>query len=436
MNPRISIVGVLATIGIATVGLRVAAIAVPWFVLTASGSALQTGLVVAAELGPYVLAKAVGGPLVDRLGQRRVSITADVLSAGLFALIPLLHHLDALQLPVLLIIVAIAGALRGPGDAAKHTMAPLVATAADTPLTRVTGLVGATERSAGLVGPGLAALLITAFGPAATVLVTAACFGISAVVVLTCVPAAIAGPRRVETEPETYLVQLRQGWQFLVRDRLLLGLAVMIAVTNLLDVAKSSVLLPVWARDTGHGIAVIGLLLTCMAGAQVVSSVFASWLGDRLPRRTTYFVAFLIAGPPPYLVLGLDADLWVVVVTYVIAGLASGLLNPMLGAIIFERIPPRMLGQVTAPLDALAYAGMPLGGLVAAALVATAGLGPALLISAALYTAAILVPAIGNRASFDQPAPPGAGPAEIGADQSGVTITASTGASTKDTASR
>ena len=65
---RGSIVGLLATIGIATVGLRVAAIAVPWFVLTSSGSAAQTGLVVAAELGPYVLAKAVGGPLVDRLG--------------------------------------------------------------------------------------------------------------------------------------------------------------------------------------------------------------------------------------------------------------------------------------------------------------------------------------------------------------------------------
>lgn len=431
MTPRRSIVGLLATLGIATVGLRVAAIAVPWFVLTSSGSVVQTGLVVAAELGPYVLAKAVGGPLVDRLGQRRVSIVTDVVSAGLFALIPLLHHLGALPLPVLLVIVAVAGALRGPGDAAKHTMAPLVATAAGTPLTRVTGLLGATERSAGLIGPGLAALLITAFGPPATVLVTAVCFGISAVVVLTCVPAAIAGPRPAEAEPETYLVQLREGWRFLVRDRLLFGLAVMIAITNLLDVAKSSVLLPVWAHDSGRGIAAIGLLLTCMAGAQVISSAVASWLGDRLPRRTTYFVAFLIAGPAPFLVLGLDAGLGVVLATYVIAGFASGLLNPMLGAIIFERIPDRMLGRVTAPLDALAYAGMPFGGLVAAALVASVGLGPALLVSAGLYLVAILVPALGNRTSFDPPVPPSGA-----AVQDARTSTASTGASTRETASR
>jgi MFS family permease len=163
----------------------------------------------------------------------------------------------------------------------------------------------------------------------------------------------------------------------------------------------------------------------------VISSALASWLGDRLPRRTTYFVAFLIAGPPPFLVLGLDAGLGVVLVTYVVAGFASGLLNPMLGAIIFERIPDRMLGRVTAPLDALAWAGMPFGGLVAATLVATAGLGPALLVSAGLYLAAILVPAVAHRASFDPPAPPPGA-----TDQDAVTTRASTGASTRENASR
>jgi MFS family permease len=396
------VVGLLTTIGIATVGLRVASIAIPWFVLVSTGSAAQTGMVVAAELGPYVLTKALGGPLVDRLGQRRVSIVADVVSAALFGLVPLLHHLDALPLPVLLGIVGIAGALRGPGDAAKHTTAPLVAAAAAVPLTRVTGLLGATERSAGLVGPALAAFLIALVGAPATVAVTAACFAVSAAIVISCVPAAIAGARS-RTDTESYLEQLRDGWRFLVRDRLLFGLALMILVTNLLDVAKTAVLLPLWAQRSGYGIAAVGLVLTCMAGASVVSSVLASWRGDRLPRRTTYFVAFLIAGPPPFLVLGLDAGLGLAVATYVVAGLASGLLNPMLGAIIFERIPDRMLGRVTAPLDALAWAGMPIGGLVAAALVTGFGLGPALLVCSGAYLAAVAIPALGNRASFNPP---------------------------------
>ena len=404
-SATVPVVGVVGTIGVATIGLRVAGIAIPWFVLTTSGSAAQTGLVVAAELAPYVMTKAVGGPLVDRLGQRRVSIVADLISAGLFALIPLLHLLGALSLPILLAVVAAAGALRGPGDAAKHTMAPLVARYAGVPLTRVTGLVSAVERSGGLIGPALAAFLITVAGPPLTVAVTAACFALSAGVVAICVPAAVAGSHAIEPQvrEDGYLTQLRDGWQFLLRDRLLLGLALMIAVTNLLDVAKVSVLLPVWADRSGHGIAAIGLLLTCLAGAQVLTGALASWLGDRLPRRATYFIAFAIAGPPPFLALGLDAGLSVVVITYVIAGLASGFLNPMLGAIIFERIPESMLGRVTAPVDALAWAGMPLGGLAAAALVTGFGLSPALLICAAVYAAAVVLPAVGNHASFDSP---------------------------------
>lgn len=399
------IVGTVGTVGVATVGLRVAGIAIPWFVLTSSGSAVQAGLVVAAEFAPYVLTKAVGGPLVDRLGQRRVSIVADLLSAALYALVPLLHHLGALPLPMLLLLVGAAGALRGPGDAAKHTMVPLVATHAGVPLTRVTGLLGAVNRSAGLVGPGLAAVLITMAGPPATVLITAGCFAVSAVVVAILVPAAVAGPQLAAqlSTGQSYLMQLREGWQFLIRDRLLFGLALMITVTNLLDVAKASVLLPVWADDSGHGIAAVGVVLTCMAGGQVITSALASWLGDRLPRRTTYFVAFAIAGPPPFVVLGLDASYEIIIATAVVAGVASGFLNPMLGAIIFERIPEPMLGRVTAPLDALAWAGIPFGGLVAAGLVSGIGLGPALLVCAAAYAIAVVIPALGNRASFDPP---------------------------------
>jgi len=174
-------------------------------------------------------------------------------------------------------------------------------------------------------------------------------------------------------------------------------------VTNLLDVAKTSVLLPVWAHDNGRGVASIGLLLTCMAGCSMISSLVASWQGDRLPRRLTYFVAFAIAGPPPFIVLALDLPLWAIAATYCVAGLASGLLNPMIGAIFFERIPRPLVGRVGALADATAWAAMPLGGLVAAGLIAVAGLSGAFAIAGIAYALATLVPAVAARASFDPP---------------------------------
>ena len=47
--------------------------------------------------------------------------------------------------------------------------------------------------------------------------------------------------------------------------------------------------------------------------------------------------------------LALNAPLPVVAATYAVAGLASGLLNPMLGAIFFERTPRPILLWMSAP---------------------------------------------------------------------------------------
>src|SRR6185312_9926056 len=115
---RIPLYGWLTAEAISLLGTRISMIAIPWLVLTTTGSPTQTGLVAFAEIAPMVLFKACGGPLVDRVGPRRMAIGADTLSFLVVGLIPVLHHAGALGFPLLLGLVAIAGALRGPGDAA------------------------------------------------------------------------------------------------------------------------------------------------------------------------------------------------------------------------------------------------------------------------------------------------------------------------------
>jgi MFS family permease len=390
-------------------------------VLTSTGSAAQTGLVTAVELAPYVIAKGLAGPLTDRLGQRRVSIATDLVSAVVFGLIPLASALGLLHLPLLLFLVAVGGAARGPSDSAKHTAIPLVAEVVGAPLERATGLYGAIERGSGLVAPALAAGMISLFSATGAISVTAGCFAASAALVGLAIPPLDPALRQVQgtfrqaqgtfrqaqgtetSDAVGYWAQLRAGWSFLAGDRVLLLLVVMIMATNLLDATKISVLLPVWARDGQHGIGVIGLLLTGSAGLSTASSLLASWLGPRLPRRTTYFVAFAVAGPPPFLALGLDPPVWGVAVVFCVAGFASGFLNPMIGAILFERIPRPLLGRVGSLVDALTWAAMPFGGLLGAALIALVGLGPTFLVVAIGYAVATAVPALGSdRTAFDR----------------------------------
>jgi len=52
---RGGLIGLLCSQAVSLTGTRVSMIAVPWFVLTSTGSATNTGLVAACEMAPYVL---------------------------------------------------------------------------------------------------------------------------------------------------------------------------------------------------------------------------------------------------------------------------------------------------------------------------------------------------------------------------------------------
>src|SRR3954453_22322925 len=57
------------------------AIVLPWLVLTRTGDPAVTGLVAAATALPAIAAALVGGWLIDKVGQRRMSVLADLGSA-------------------------------------------------------------------------------------------------------------------------------------------------------------------------------------------------------------------------------------------------------------------------------------------------------------------------------------------------------------------
>src|SRR4051794_5473703 len=223
---RIPLYGWLTAEAVSLLGTRLSMIAIPWLVLTTTGSPTQTGLVAFAEITPMVLLKAFGGPLVDRIGPRRMAITADTLSLLVVGMIPLLHHSGALTFPLLLALVAVAGGLRGPGDAATTALIPALVERAGVAYERATGLSSAIERGATMIGAAIAGGLVATVGPADAVAVDALSFGVCALLlVATTRSLTTRGPeqpgRREGRDVEratSYAAELRDGWNFLRRD--------------------------------------------------------------------------------------------------------------------------------------------------------------------------------------------------------------------------
>lgn len=376
-------------------GTKVSAIAIPWFVLITTGSPVKTGVVALAEMAPLVLVKAVGGPLIDRVGPRRISVVADTASTAVVGLVPLLHTLGLLHFPTLLVLVAIAGALRGPGDAAKATLIPDIARVANVPLERVTGLESTTDRLAGFFAYALAGGLITLAGAVNALWIDAASFGICAVLIARWIP---KHAKKQESKDEHgYGQRLLEGWRFLRTDKLMLPLVIMIAVTNLLDAATGAVLLPVWIKNHGYGPGHTSLILTSFGVTATAFALLASAIGDRIPRKLVFTLAFLIAGAPRFLAMATDVPVWALMAVYAVGGVGAGFINPVLGALFIERIPSQLLGRVNSLADAVCWTGVPLGGLIAGVAVVGVGLAPTLLAGGAIYLIATMSPVLIGR---------------------------------------
>jgi MFS family permease len=390
--------GWLTAEAISLTGTRVSMIALPWFVLTTTGSATKTGLVALAELLPMVLLKVLGGPVIDRFGPRRVAITCDALSVPVVGAIPLLHDLGHLSFGGFLALVAVAGALRGPGDGAKAALVPSIVEQTGVPMERATGLHSTVERTSTLLGGLFAGGLVAVIGAANALLVDAASFGLSGLVLLwSCRGVGLAVVTDEEEDTAPYRERLHEGWRFLRGDRVLLGIAIMVALTNLLDIAWATVLVPVWAQEYGGGAAAIGLLFALFGGSAAVGAMCAAAWGERMPRYRTYLVAFLVVGLPRFVVMAWDVPIWAVVAVAVAGGFASGFLNPILGAVIFERIPAQLVGRVTSLTTSMCFALMPFGGLLGGLLVAHTGLTVAMLAVGIAYFAVTMLPAIDPR---------------------------------------
>jgi MFS family permease len=396
---RRGLFGLLTADLVSILGTRMSMLALPWFVLVTTGSAAEMGLVAFAEMAPYVLVQALGGPVADRLGIWRMSVVSDLLAGGTLALVPALYAAGGLPIPLLVALVAVTGASRGIGDTARHVLVPGLAGAAGTSLERASGWCDGVNRAASMVGAPLAGFLVAVTSAPAVMAVDAATFWLSAILISTLVPRTTAarsadGGLEAEAAPGSagYLASLREGFAHLAADRLLVGIALLVLVTNLLDQAFFSVLAPVWANDVTGSPVALGLMGATMGAGALLGNGVVAWLAHRLPRRLAFAWGFLVAGGPRFFALALLSSVSPVLAVCFVSGFGAGGINPILGAVEFERVPVRLQARVLGALGATAWAGIPFGALVGGVFVDALGLKGALLVAGGAYLLTTLGP--------------------------------------------
>lgn len=399
---RIGLVSLLGAHIVSMLGSVVTTVAVPWLVLTSTGSPAKMGLISMASVVPSLLAGVFATPLSDRFGIRRTLIVAEVAAALAVAAVAATPEIGFLPLAAL---VAVKGALTGVAGRAQHVLLRPVSDAAGMQIIRTTAIYDGTGNLAMVTAAPLAGLLIVWLGPQGAIWFDAVSFALAALLIALLVhPPAGTMPDRKAAAKEPYFTALRSGASHLWQDRLLVGMLVMTSVVNLFTVANYAVFVPLWVDEHFGAAPAVGLILSAFAFGAIAGNIAFTIVGPKLPQYLTFCISVVLCVAPRQLTLGLTDSLVVVLVVSALCGVSQAAFRPILGAMLYARVPVDLQNRVFGMVTAVTGSSLAFGATLAGLAVAGLGLQPAIVLSGSLCLVVTMIPLLRYRSHRgDQP---------------------------------
>lgn len=337
------------------------AIVLPWLVLTRTGDPAVTGLVAAAAALPAIAAALVGGWLIDRVGQRRMSVVSDLGSAVSVAGLAVVDRVFGLDLGWFVALGVLGALFDVPGMTARETLMGRVARTSGVTLDKIASLRQAVFSLAFLGGPALAGVLLAVLDPIHVVWVTAGC-SLAAGLCMLVLPLTAPEVAAADTAGIGGVDTIRGSAP--LRAMLLIGFGSAVVIAPLLGV-----LLPAHFNRLDEP-TWFGFTMSAFAVGSMVGAILYAVVSAR-SRRAVYIGGLLLqtVGMVGFTTLH---GVWPVAVGSALVGVGSGLLSPVFIVFFTEQVAESVRGRVLGLFNALALIASPLGlGAVALALSVT-----------------------------------------------------------------
>ncbi|MFL6113312.1 MAG: MFS transporter [Catenulispora sp.] len=395
-------------------GTAMAPVATAFAVLHTGAGPAGLGYVMAARIVPVVLLLLLGGVFADRLGGRRVLVASDVLRCAAQAAFALLLLTGQATLAAMIITAVLSGIGEGVFTPSLQALIPKLLPTDH--LGDANALLGVAVSSTTVAGPALGGLVAAALsgvsgvsgasgasgaaGPAAVLLIDAASYAVSVIVLIRL--AHVSQPEPGESP--SLIKELRDGWQEFSSRSWLWVPTLQFCLFNALVWAPYLVLGPVVAERRLGGAGAWGLVLAANGAGSVLGGLALLGRRPRRPLLLSVVAAFGYVLTPALLASDLPLP-WVCAAA---AGTGAG---GAVGAawentVIQQRLPPDVLGRITAYQMVGAFALGPVGLAAAGPLASVFGLTAVLAFGAvfqfATNLATLAVPAI-RRIDLEDP---------------------------------
>lgn len=347
-------------------------IALAWWVLEKTGSAIAMGTVLVFSQIPMLLFLLVGGVVVDRLPRLRIMVSSDILSGLVITFIAVFSWLDLLQIWHIYIASMIFGFVEAFFFPAYQAVIPQI-TPAEL-LTSANSLNGLSQRVTGIVGPTLGASLVALGGTSLTFGLDALSFMISALCIFPLLRSKFGSIQAQENDSETAGRQrsmreaisqgfsdLREGFKLVATIPWIWISILVFGFVNITEASPRAVAMPFLVKeDLGANVGLLGILGSAASLGFVVGMV---WLGQyvRLRRRGLFgYLATIMTGAA-LLPFALKLPVPILVASMFTSGLATSVFALVWTHTLQEMVPGEMLGRVYS-IDALgSFVLLPIG---------------------------------------------------------------------------
>ncbi len=389
---------VIVSMQLARIAQSMVGVALVLFVLQEYRSPALAGLVTFAGIVPGLLVAPIAGALLDRHGRTRLIILDYVVALASLVLIGVLAIADSLPAPLLVTIAVLSSVTGILSHTGLRSLFPILVPAHL--WERVNAIDANGYVVATILGPPIAAALVSLLGGPVAMLIIGASYGLAAI-------ALIGAPDPVSTSASSGNL-FRDAWdglRYTLRNPTLRGLGLAVTTLNIAG-GMSAIVVPLIVLDRLRaGETAVGLVFA-VSGITGMVSVFLFGRTDTRGREWVMLTVPMLLMAPTFALLLLAAGASVPVVGLGILALALGLyglLNGPLDIALFtvrqRRTDPAWMGRAFAVSMAFNFMGYPIGAAVAGVLAASSielavivGIVAALLSS---LLAAVLIPRAG-----------------------------------------
>jgi MFS family permease len=335
-------------------------IALSWWILEKTGSAVAMGTLAVFSLVPMLLFLLVGGVIVDRLPRFRIMLTSDIVNTLVVASVAALAYTDHLQLWQ----VYAASVIFGLADAffypAYTASVPQIVPPEELP--SANSLTSLSWQLAGVIGPTIGAIIVASSGTSLAFGLDSTSFLISAACLLPLRNIRPPAPAGSETAPRTTpIADMRDGWKIVASSPWLWVTILVYAFINVTDSGPRNVALPFLIHDhLGLQVEALGLVASSFSIGSVIGAVILGRL-KRIRRRGTLLYGSAVLGGLMIVAYGLAPNLTVILAAAFVYGLTFSAIALVWTNTLQEMVPPDKLGRVSS-IDALgSFVLMPIG---------------------------------------------------------------------------